>query len=60
MRNDEIPTEAIIENLKELIFISKFMKNKKKFKKERKQIKKMCESFKKGEYEKYVEGYDYE
>lgn len=61
-RPDEISLLEIIRDMEELLFISKFLQNKKELKEERKILKKMVDDFKKDKYEKYIscEDIDYE
>jgi len=53
-RPNEITQEEMSDNLKELLFISKFILNKKQLKKERGILKEMVKDFEKGRYEKYI------
>lgn len=53
-RPNEVTVEEVTSDLKELLFISKFIKNKKEIKKERKIIKEMIKDFENDKYEKYI------
>lgn len=61
-RPNEVSIEEIRGDLEELLFLSKFLQNKKELKKERSVLKDMVKDFKNGNYEKYIseEDYDYE
>lgn len=55
----EFTIDEVVSNLEELLFLSKFLQNKKELKKERGILKEMIKDMKNNNYEKYIseEGY---